>query len=146
MQMDRDTLSCKLSISAIYKLSVDPGVKVDPGYKAYELGLRMNIYIKKSDGVTPIRNKVWPGITTFPDFTNSMAFDYWRDLTVEWLDQVPIDGLWIDMNVIKILLIAKIFRNWQHFVMENAIRRTVSILSILPIFQLDSYSISSNFP
>jgi alpha-glucosidase (family GH31 glycosyl hydrolase) len=58
----------------------------------------MDIYIKKADGKTPIRNKVWPGITTFPDFTYPKAIEYWKTLVVEWLNTVPIDGMWIDMN------------------------------------------------
>lgn len=81
-----------------YVVILDPGVKVEAGYEPYEKGLQMDIFIKRNDSVTPIVNKVWPGYTVFPDFHNSKAVDYWNEFNGDFLNRVPIDGLWIDMN------------------------------------------------
>jgi alpha-glucosidase (family GH31 glycosyl hydrolase) len=40
-----------------YMMIVDPGVKIENGYKMYEEGLKEKLYITKEDGVTPIVNK-----------------------------------------------------------------------------------------
>ncbi|KAL0478430.1 lysosomal alpha-glucosidase [Acrasis kona] len=81
-----------------YIVIVDPGIKVEKDYAPYEIGLQKGVYIFKEDGKTPIKNKVWPGITVFPDFTNPKSHEYWSDLINEWLDEFPLDGIWIDMN------------------------------------------------
>uniref|UniRef100_A0A8C6ZE20 Lysosomal alpha-glucosidase n=1 Tax=Nothoprocta perdicaria TaxID=30464 RepID=A0A8C6ZE20_NOTPE len=41
---------------------------------------------------------VWPGPTAFPDFTNPETHEWWYDMLKEFHDQVPFDGMWIDMN------------------------------------------------
>jgi lysosomal alpha-glucosidase len=81
-----------------YIVIVDPGIKVDDNYPSYKALLDSGAYIRRPDGKTPIKNKVWPGITIFPDFTHPQAATYWKQQITQWLAQVPIDGLWIDMN------------------------------------------------
>eukprot|EP01028_Stygiella_incarcerata_P012292 TRINITY_DN747_c0_g1_i3.p1 TRINITY_DN747_c0_g1~~TRINITY_DN747_c0_g1_i3.p1 ORF type:complete len:655 (+),score=82.08 TRINITY_DN747_c0_g1_i3:113-2077(+) len=83
-----------------YIVIVDPGVKVEDGYHMYEDGLKRKVYIMDKDNTQPIRNRVWPGITVFPDFTNPDANAFWSDYIEEFLNIVPVDGLWIDMNEI----------------------------------------------
>jgi len=84
-----------------YVVIVDPGVKVEPGYFCYDIGLRDKVFITEADGKTPIINKVWPGFTAFPDFSLKNRTDpYWETLIRDFLGQVPVDGLWIDMNEI----------------------------------------------
>lgn len=83
-----------------YVMIVDPGVKVESGYDVYEDGLKENLYITKEDGKTPALNKVWPGITAFPDFTNKKTHAYWEKYMKKFHDDVPYDGIWLDMNEI----------------------------------------------
>ncbi|KAL0486989.1 lysosomal alpha-glucosidase [Acrasis kona] len=81
-----------------YIVIVDPGIKKQVGYRAYDEGVRDDIFIKRSDNKTDIVNKVWPGLCTFPDFTNPKCHQYWDRLVSDFLSRVPIDGLWLDMN------------------------------------------------
>ncbi|RIA97248.1 glycosyl hydrolases family 31 protein [Glomus cerebriforme] len=78
---------------------VDPGVKVEKGYKPYDEGVEKNLFIKRADG-KDYMGKVWPGITVFPDWFHPEVEQYWTESFRHWLSQVPIDGIWIDMNEI----------------------------------------------
>jgi alpha-glucosidase (family GH31 glycosyl hydrolase) len=48
---------------------VDPGIKVESGYDAYEQGLKDDIFVKDIQG-NNFLGQVWPGPTYFPDFFN----------------------------------------------------------------------------
>ena len=75
---------------------IDPGVKVEKGYPAYEDGLKENIFLKYPDG-TNYTGQVWPGWCHFPDFTMPKARDWWggkfKDLVAS-----GVEGFWNDMN------------------------------------------------
>jgi len=82
-----------------YIVIVDPGIKTEKGYPAYDLLIDQKLYIATADGKTPLQNIVWPGYTVFPDFTNDKTHDYWRQQIHKFFDLgVEIDALWIDMN------------------------------------------------
>jgi len=82
-----------------YIVIVDPGIKLEPGYPAYEELLKNKLYIAQPDGKKPLVNVVWPGHTVFPDFTNDKTHEYWKQQIHSFLDLgVDIDALWIDMN------------------------------------------------
>ncbi|XP_021379413.1 lysosomal alpha-glucosidase-like [Mizuhopecten yessoensis] len=86
-----------------YIMILDPGISTSqkPGsYMPYDVGIKMDIFIKDSSG-KPIVGKVWPGNTVFPDFTHPLAAQYWTSLIREFHDNVPFDGIWIDMNEIS---------------------------------------------
>jgi len=77
---------------------IDPGIKVDPGYPAYDIGIREDIFLKDTDGKRYI-GKVWPGAVHFPDWFHPRAQDYWTEQLRQFHDTlVPFDGIWIDMN------------------------------------------------
>ncbi|NXA43466.1 LYAG glucosidase, partial [Eudromia elegans] len=83
-----------------YIMIVDPGISSSgpPGtYKPYDDGLRRGVFIRNATG-QPLIGKVWPGPTAFPDFTNPETREWWYDMLKEFHEQVPFDGLWIDMN------------------------------------------------
>jgi len=42
--------------------------------------------------------QVWPGNTTFPDFTNPSIEMYWEEQLAAFHQSIGFDGLWIDMN------------------------------------------------
>jgi alpha-glucosidase (family GH31 glycosyl hydrolase) len=83
-----------------YIVILDPGMKNETGYEAYELGLQKDIFIKRYNSSQPIVNKVWPGFTVFPDFTNPDTQDYWNYLISKFYKDVPVDAIWLDMNEI----------------------------------------------
>ncbi|XP_066470910.1 lysosomal alpha-glucosidase isoform X2 [Tiliqua scincoides] len=83
-----------------YVMIVDPGIHSSspPGsYKPYDEGLKRGVFILNATG-QPLIGKVWPGPTAFPDFTNPETQQWWHDMIKDFHDQVPFDGMWIDMN------------------------------------------------
>jgi Alpha-glucosidases, family 31 of glycosyl hydrolases len=77
---------------------VDPGIKVEKGYHAYESGLQSDIFIKYSDGQN-YTGQVWPGWCHFPDFTSSKGRTWWKGQVTHYA-QSGVSGLWNDMNEI----------------------------------------------
>lgn len=77
---------------------VDPGIKVEKGYDAYESGLKENIFIKYPDS-SNYAGQVWPGWCNFPDFTSEKARAWWRN-QVKFFADNGISGIWNDMNEI----------------------------------------------
>jgi len=80
---------------------VDPGIHNRSGYGPWEQGLAQDVFIKQGDGTAPYIGSVWPGSTAFPDFLHPNGSTYWTQQIKTFLQQVPYDGLWIDMNEIS---------------------------------------------
>lgn len=78
---------------------VDPGIKVEKGYGAYERGVRDDVFIKYPDGVG-YTGEVWPGWCHFPDFTSEKGRQWWR-AEVRTYAAAGVAGLWNDMNEIS---------------------------------------------
>ena len=75
---------------------IDPGVKIDRGYRLYREGIQGDFFSKlPSDRVA--RAPVWPGWVHFPDFTNPDVRRWWRSKYSRLLRQ-GIAGIWHDMN------------------------------------------------
>jgi alpha-glucosidase len=75
---------------------IDPGIKVDPNYFAYQEGLAGDYFVKKPDGKI-YTGKVWPGESAFPDFTNAKVRAWWGTL-YKGLIADGVSGIWNDMN------------------------------------------------
>ncbi len=75
---------------------IDPGVKVDPGYRAYASGLRQNVFVRYPDGSLYV-GPVWPGPAAFPDFTSAAARAWWAR-RIAGFASAGVDGIWNDMN------------------------------------------------
>lgn len=80
-------------------LIVDPGVKVEKNYPAYESGLKENVFVKYSDGQN-YTGEVWPGWCHFPDFTSSKGRSWWQNQIKNYTD-IGVEGIWNDMNEIS---------------------------------------------
>ena len=79
---------------------IDPGISSTEkdAYTPYDLGIKMDIFIKNARG-KPFNGRVWTnGKTVWPDFSHPMASKYWHDMFKSYHDQVAFDGAWIDMN------------------------------------------------
>jgi len=76
----------------------DPGIKVEPGYEAYEDGIRNDIFLKYPDGEN-YQGQVWPGWCHFPDFTNPAARTWWASKFIDYV-ALGVEGFWNDMNEI----------------------------------------------
>ncbi len=75
---------------------LDPGVKTEPGYAAFEDGKRDDIFLRYPDGERWTAD-VWPGRCHFPDFTKPTARRWWADRVAAMARQ-GVDGFWTDMN------------------------------------------------
>lgn len=74
----------------------DPGVKVDPDYRAYRTGLKSRVFCKNPAG-SPYVGFVWPGATVFPDFSIERGRNWWAKQVAEAAG-LGITGCWLDMN------------------------------------------------
>lgn len=77
-------------------LIVDPGIKRDPNYAAYQSGLEGQHFVNHPDG-QPYFGQVWPGWSAFPDFTDPKTRTWWGGQFDVYTD-AGIDGFWNDMN------------------------------------------------
>ncbi|MGA9119363.1 MAG: glycoside hydrolase family 31 protein [Bacteroidota bacterium] len=75
---------------------VDPGIKVDSAYRAFQTGLAGDHFLRYPDGHL-YTGKVWPGVCAFPDFTSDGARRWWGE-NFKPLVEVGIRGWWNDMN------------------------------------------------
>ncbi|KAJ6259226.1 hypothetical protein Dda_6124 [Drechslerella dactyloides] len=80
---------------------LDPGVKCNvPDYKPWSRGVDLDVFIKNGNSKYPrdFVGKVWPGHVVFPDWTHPNIQKYWDEMFEEWLQIMPVDGIWHDMN------------------------------------------------
>jgi alpha-glucosidase len=89
-------------------LMCDPGIKVEPGYQAYEDGIKKDVFLKYPDG-TYYTGQVWPGWCHFPDFTKPETRTWWKEQFKDYVD-LGVQGFWNDMNEIA---------TWGNMLPEN---------------------------
>lgn len=77
---------------------VDPGIKVEKGYEAYEDGVKQNVFVKYPDS-SDFTAQVWPGWCHFPDFTSPLGRSWWHE-KIKFFANTGVDGIWNDMNEI----------------------------------------------
>jgi alpha-glucosidase len=75
---------------------VDPGIKIEKGYFAYDEGISNDYFIKYPNGKF-YTGSVWPGRCHFPDFTKETVRKWWG-ASFRYLVEPGIDGFWNDMN------------------------------------------------
>ncbi len=75
---------------------LDPGLKQDPGYAAYDEARTGDLLCRNSEGGEFV-GLVWPGETVFPDFSLPEARDWWAGRVAEFA-QRGFGGVWCDMN------------------------------------------------
>ena len=75
---------------------IDPGVKVDAGYRVYNSGSEGDVWVHDAKGA-PFQGGVWPGACVFPDFTRPETRSWWAANYREFMAQ-GVDGVWNDMN------------------------------------------------
>lgn len=75
---------------------VDPGIKVEKGYPAFESAETAGIFLKYPDG-EPYTGQVWPGWVHFPDFTSAKGRAWWHTQLRQYADE-GVTGIWNDMN------------------------------------------------
>jgi alpha-D-xyloside xylohydrolase len=76
---------------------LDPGIKIDPGYAAYDAGVAEDVFVKGVDGA-PYVGQVWAGPALFPDFLAPRARRFFAAQIQAFYELAPFSGLWLDMN------------------------------------------------
>lgn len=75
---------------------LDPGVKLEKGYAAYEDGHRADVFCRNPQGREFV-GLVWPGKTVFPDFSTEDGRAWWTKQVARFASN-GIHGAWLDMN------------------------------------------------
>jgi alpha-glucosidase len=75
---------------------VDPGIKIEKGYKEYDEGVAKNYFATYPDGEKYI-GSVWPGRCHFPDFFRDDVRKWWG-ASFTALTEPGVEGFWNDMN------------------------------------------------
>lgn len=75
---------------------VDPGLKVEKGYSAYDEGIKNKYFLSYPNGEEFVGN-VWPGRSHFPDFTRPEVRQWWGE-KFSALTSKGVEGFWNDMN------------------------------------------------
>jgi alpha-glucosidase len=75
---------------------VDPGIKIEPGYKEYDEGVAKNYFATYPNGEKFV-GSVWPGRCYFPDFTRDDVRKWWGE-SFTALTKPGVEGFWNDMN------------------------------------------------
>lgn len=76
---------------------VDPGIKINPDNYVWRSGFERNVFCRRHDGAL-LEAEVWPGLCTFPDFTNPTTRTWWADLFHREVGEYGVRGIWTDMN------------------------------------------------
>ncbi|KAF2091303.1 glycoside hydrolase family 31 protein [Saccharata proteae CBS 121410] len=69
-------------------------------YGTYDRGHSNMTFLKNPDGSEYI-GAVWPGYTVFPDWQIDTSVPWWSNELVMWHEQIPFDGIWIDMSEVS---------------------------------------------
>ena len=75
---------------------MDPGVKVQEGYRIYDEGVKNGYFATTPEGELYV-NQVWPGDAVYPDFGNRKVRDWWAN-NQQFLIDKGVRGVWNDMN------------------------------------------------
>ena len=75
---------------------VDPGIKVEEGYRQYDEGIANDYFATYPDG-EKYTGSVWPGRCHFPDFFRDDVREWWGS-SFTALTEPGVDGFWNDMN------------------------------------------------
>lgn len=92
-----ETMIDKLNAMGFHLVTiVDPGIKIEKGYFAYDEGVANDYFAKYPDG-SYYTGSVWPGRCHFPDFTREAVRKWWGS-SFNRLTDPGVEGFWNDMN------------------------------------------------
>ncbi|MBM3462300.1 MAG: alpha-glucosidase [Armatimonadetes bacterium] len=75
---------------------LNSAVAVDEEFPPYTEARDHDYFVKTPEG-KPFEGEMWPGLSSFPDFTIQAAREWWADLHAN-LFKLGVDGIWNDMN------------------------------------------------
>lgn len=94
---DFQALTDALAERGVHVVTInDPGVKQEPGYRVYDEAMEKGYFLKNRDGKL-YSNRVWAGLTAFPDFGRKEVRAWWSEKQ-RFLTDHGVAGIWNDMN------------------------------------------------
>ncbi|KYB24988.1 neutral alpha-glucosidase C [Tribolium castaneum] len=79
---------------------IDPHIKVEEGYNVYDGALAKDLFVKNADG-SVFQGSCWPGLSSYMDFLNPEARDFYGSMySYENFQSTTatLAGIWNDMN------------------------------------------------
>jgi len=76
---------------------INPGIKINPDNYVWRSGFERNVFCRRHDGAL-LEGEVWPGLCTFPDFTDPTTRTWWAALFHRQIAEYGVRGMWCDMN------------------------------------------------
>ncbi|RZC38302.1 Glyco hydro 31 domain containing protein, partial [Asbolus verrucosus] len=79
---------------------IDPHIKAEPGYNVYDGALAADLFVKSADG-SVFQGSCWPGTSSWMDFLNPAARDFYGSMYSyeNFVNSTPtLAGIWNDMN------------------------------------------------
>lgn len=76
---------------------INPGIKINPDNYVWRSGFERNVFCRRHDGAL-LEGEVWPGLCTFPDFTDPTTRTWWAALFHRQIAEYGVRGVWCDMN------------------------------------------------
>ena len=66
-------------------------------YATFNRGAALSAFIRNPDG-TFYYGDNWPGFSVWTDWLSSAAQDFWTTELLNWYQDIPFDGIWIDLS------------------------------------------------
>ncbi len=75
-------------------------VRLNQEYKALDLGIEKDVFIKQSNKKDYLTAGVWCGNAYFPDFFKPETVEWWSDMFTDLYEKqnLKFDGIWLDEN------------------------------------------------
>ncbi|XP_025785147.1 putative maltase-glucoamylase-like protein FLJ16351 [Puma concolor] len=82
-----------------YVIIMHPGILNKSNYHPYETGSKKRVWIWQDNEFAI--GQGYPGLTVFPDFSNPVCIEWWREQISEFHKTLEFDGVWIEMDEVS---------------------------------------------
>ncbi|VFV32862.1 maltase-intestinal-like [Lynx pardinus] len=82
-----------------YVIMMHPGILNNSNYQPYETGSKKRVWIWQDNEFAI--GQGYPGLTVFPDFSNPVCIEWWREQISEFHKTLEFDGVWIEMDEVS---------------------------------------------
>lgn len=77
---------------------LDIGIPFNKQDKFYQLGEKLDVFLKSNYTKQYLQHIVWPGVCVFPDWFHPNSTLFWHSGLSYLNEQIEFDGIWQDMN------------------------------------------------
>ncbi|XP_040327680.1 putative maltase-glucoamylase 2 [Herpailurus yagouaroundi] len=82
-----------------YVIIMHPGILNKSNYHPYDTGSKKRVWIWQDNEFAI--GQGYPGLTVFPDFSNPVCIEWWREQISEFHKTLEFDGVWIEMDEVS---------------------------------------------